>query len=78
MRRHTVQLPLAQWQSMGVRRADGSDLPTNDMLASIVLPDGEGGKAFITYTNFRAILRYNCANNYALAVGHLADKFIGY
>lgn len=78
LRNHTIQLPLQEWQKIGVRRVDGSDLPTNDVLASIVLPDGEGGRAFITYDNFRTILRYNCANNYALSIGHLADKVVGY
>ncbi len=78
LRHHTVQMPLKDWQAAGVRRADGSDLPTNDFMASIILPDGEQGRAFITYNNFRTILKYNCANNYALAIGHLADKFIGY
>lgn len=78
LRNHTVQLPLQQWQEIGVRRADGADLPTNDLLASIVLPDGEGGRAFLTYGNFRTILSYNCANNYALSIGHLADSFRGY
>lgn len=78
LRNHTVQLPLREWQEIGVRRADGSDLPSNDFLASIVLPDGADGRAFITYGNFRAILSYNCANNYALSIGHLADRFLGY
>ncbi len=78
LRNHTMQLPLQQWQEIGVRRADGSDLPTNNLVASIVLPDGEDGRAFLTYGNFRAILRYNCANNYALSIGHLADSFSGY
>lgn len=78
IRHHTAQRSLHDWQAAGVRRADGSDLPSNDFMASIIQPDGESGRAFITYGNFRAILRYNCANNYALAIGHLADKFIGY
>jgi membrane-bound lytic murein transglycosylase B len=78
LRHHTIQRSLKDWQLSGVRRADGTDLPTNDFMASIIQPDGENGRAFITYGNFRAILRYNCANNYALSVGHLADKFIGY
>ncbi len=78
LRHHTVQRPLSDWQASGVRRVDGSDLPSNDFMASIILPDGEQGRAFITYNNFRTILKYNCANNYALAIGHLADKFIGY
>lgn len=75
LRRHTVQMPVTDWQMAGVRRADGAPLPASDIPASVVLPDGEGGRAFLTYPNFRAILRYNCANNYALAVAKLADSF---
>ena len=78
VRHHTQMLPLSQWQEIGVRRADGTDLPDNDFLASIILPDGPQGRAFLTYQNFRAILRYNCANNYALSIGHLADRLAGY
>ncbi len=77
VRHHTQMLPLAQWQQIGVRRIDGSDLPTNDFTASIIQPDGPEGRAFLTYQNFRAILRYNCANNYALSIGHLADRLAG-
>ena len=75
LRRHTVQHSLGEWQMAGVRTADGADLPQADFPGSIVLPDGEDGSAFMTYPNFRAILTYNCANNYALAVAKLADSY---
>lgn len=75
LRRHTVQQPVDQWQMAGVRQLNGADLPQSDIPGSIVLPDGDEGPAFLTYPNFRAILRYNCANNYALAVATLADSF---
>ena len=78
LRRHTVRQTLPQWQSAGVRNRDGSALPAVDFMASIILPDGEGGRAFVTYDNFRSILKYNCANNYALSVAYLADSFIGH
>jgi membrane-bound lytic murein transglycosylase B len=78
LRRHTVQQTLPQWQAAGVRSIDGSALPDVDFAASIILPDGESGRAFVTYENFRSILKYNCANNYALSVGYLADSFNGY
>ncbi len=78
LRRHTIQQSLPQWQAAGVRSLNGAALPNVDFQASIILPDGEGGRAFVTYDNFRAILRYNCANNYALSVGYLADSFRGY
>lgn len=74
LRDHSRILPLAKWQALGVRRMDGRDLPARPALpASLVQPDGPGGQAYLTYSNFRAILRYNCSNLYALAVGLLAD-----
>jgi membrane-bound lytic murein transglycosylase B len=78
LRRHSVQQSLPEWQAAGVRNKDGSDLPDVNFAASLILPDGEGGRAFVTYDNFRAILKYNCANNYALSIGYLADSYIGY
>lgn len=75
LRHHTLQLPVDDWQAAGLRQVNGTDLPGADMPASVVLPDGVEGRAFLTYTNFRAILRYNCANNYALAVAALADSY---
>jgi hypothetical protein len=42
-----------------------------------MLPAGAKGPAFLTLPNFRAILHYNNANSYALAVGHLADRIRG-
>lgn len=73
MNQHSRALPVAQWQAMGVRGRDGKDLPPSDQEATLVEPDGETGRAFLTFSNYRAILRYNCANFYAIAVGRLAD-----
>ncbi|MEX0619265.1 MAG: lytic murein transglycosylase [Pseudohongiellaceae bacterium] len=73
LRSHSVQRTLPEWQAFGLRQADGSDLPAVNFSASIVAPDSESGPAYVTYGNFRSILRYNCANKYALSVGLLAD-----
>lgn len=73
MRIHTRALPLAEWDSLGVRDVTGADLPRSDLKATLVQPDGETGRAFLTHTNYRAILRYNPANYYAIAVSRLAD-----
>jgi peptidoglycan lytic transglycosylase B len=70
---HTRMVPLSQWQALGVRRLDGRDLPDRDIEASLVQPAGKDGPAFLTYANFRSILRYNCSNFYAIAVGMLSD-----
>lgn len=71
------KLKLKEWQSMGVRRADGRDLPVADFDASLVLPAGADGPAFLVYQNYRTILVWNRSILYALAVGHLADRLIG-
>ena len=72
-----VRRGLQDWQRLGVRRADGSDLPGRDLPASILLPAGADGPAFAVYENFRVTLKWNRSNYFALAVGLLADRIAG-
>ena len=66
--------PLAEWQRIGVRRLNDDDLPEADINASLVLPSGNDGPAFLVYDNFRAIYKWNRSTYYVIAVGTLADK----
>ena len=67
--------PIGDWQTLGVRRIDGSDLPTRQLSSSIVLPeDGDNSRAFLVYNNYRSILRWNRSDFFAIAVGSLADR----
>jgi len=68
---------LAQWQQLGVRKAGGQNLPTVDIEGSILVPSGYRGPAFIVYANFDAIMTWNRSIFYAIAVGHLSDRFVG-
>lgn len=68
---------LAEWQRLGVRRFDGRDLPKVNVEASLILPAGRHGPAFLVYQNFRTILVWNRSVLYAAAVGHLADRIVG-
>ena len=68
---------LAEWSALGVTRADGQALPAQDIQASVVLPAGVKGPAFLLYDNYRIILKYNRSAFYAIAIGHLADRLIG-
>lgn len=68
---------LAAWSELGVRRADGSPLPRADMQASLLVPSGHKGPAFLVYDNFKAIMGWNRSEFYALAVGHMADRIAG-
>jgi membrane-bound lytic murein transglycosylase B len=69
-----VTKTLGDWQALGVRTAEGGDLPGRDLAASIVQPDGESGRAFLVYNNFRSIMRWNRSVNFATSVGLLADS----
>lgn len=68
---------LAEWQRLGLRRVRGQAFPRPSDEATLMLPAGARGPAFLVLRNFRAILAYNNANSYALAVGHLADRLKG-
>jgi len=69
---------LAQWQRAGVKRVNGRGFPRGGDSASLFAPAGASGPAFLLLKNFSVIKRYNNANSYALAVGHLADRLHGY
>ncbi|MBC8337558.1 MAG: lytic murein transglycosylase [Rhodospirillales bacterium] len=72
-----VRKPLSSWRALGVQRMDGKSLPDLAEEASIVLPAGYNGPAFLVYKNFRTILTWNRSILYAVAVGHLADRLVG-
>ena len=69
----SVKQATAQWAAEGVQTMDGQPLPVFNE-ATILLPAGARGPAFLIGPNFRAILRYNNSTNYALAVGLLAQR----
>lgn len=65
-----------EWAAMGVRGVNGAALP-DFAAASVLVPAGANGPAFLVGPNYRAILRYNNATSYALAVGTLAERIAG-
>ena len=71
----SVKKPLDAWRKLGLRRADGGELPpSHDIEASLVLPGGDDGPAVLVYDNFRTILKWNNSTFFASAVGYLADS----
>ena len=70
-------MSVADWQRQGVARANAQDFPRPGDKARLFLPGGATGPAFLLLPNFRVIKRYNNSDNYALAVGHLADRIRG-
>jgi len=71
-----VKKSVSEWQAMGVRLATGGDLPDHGA-ASVLLPGGHKGAAFLIFHNFHVIESYNTADAYVIAVGHLADRLKG-
>nr|WP_229359857.1 lytic murein transglycosylase [Ferrimonas aestuarii] len=69
-----VKKSLAEWQALGVRRMDGSALPTRDIQASLVQPDDAHGRSYLAYGNYDALMRWNRSHYFVAAVGHLADR----
>jgi membrane-bound lytic murein transglycosylase B len=68
-----VKKSVAEWARAGVRRLDGGALPPSQIEASVIAPDGTGGRAFLVYDNFRTIMKWNHSTYFALAVCLLGD-----
>lgn len=71
-----VRQSASAWAAEGVNAMNGAPLPALTE-SSILLPAGARGPAFLVGPNFRAILRYNNATSYALAVNLLAQRLAG-
>nr|WP_268841486.1 lytic murein transglycosylase [Pseudoalteromonas sp. ACER1] len=68
---------LADWQAIGVRKMDGSDLPNVDVTAAMVMPDDVNGRMYLAYDNYKALMHWNRSYYFATSVGYLSDR-IGY
>jgi lytic murein transglycosylase len=71
-----IQHPRSKWVSLGVTPIDGK-LPADDMPASLLLPMGRFGPAFLAYPNFQVYLKWNQSLNYAITAAHLAGRLGG-
>ena len=65
--------PLGDWMRLGVRSV-GAPLTGREAAdASLLLPDGIGGRALLVFDNFRATMRWNKSVKFAASVGMIAD-----
>jgi peptidoglycan lytic transglycosylase B len=71
-----VKKSVPEWRKLGVKTIDGRKLPDHGT-SSILLPAGAQGAAFLIFKNFQVIERYNTADAYIIAVGHLGDRIKG-
>ncbi len=76
--RLSEQKTVQEWHNLGVKKANGKQLSINNAIkGAIILPSGIKGPAFLVFDNFRVIRKWNKSTNYALTIGHLADRFMG-
>ena len=72
-----VEKPISEWAGLGVRAADGRELPARDLNASVIQPGGAQGPSYLVYQNYKTIMRWNRSLYFATAVGQLADRISG-
>jgi lytic murein transglycosylase len=73
----TVQLPRSKWAQLGVTYPDGRALPNDNLPASLLLPMGRMGPAFLAYQNFAAFTEWNNSLIYSTTAGYLATRIAG-
>ena len=73
----SVKHPRSKWAQWGVRYADGRPLPNDNLPASVLLPMGRTGPAFMAYANFAAYTEWNNSLIYSTTAGYLATRIAG-
>jgi lytic murein transglycosylase len=72
-----IRHPRAQWARWGVTLADGRPLPNDGTPASLLLPMGRTGPAFLAYENFQVYLKWNQAVVYSTTAAYFATRLAG-
>ncbi len=72
--RHSGWRSIAEWRAMGVQPRGGYWPAGDQVMATLLEPDGPNQTGYLLTSNYRVILDYNCSNFYALTVGLLADE----
>lgn len=70
------QLSLETWQKYGIKLKNGGNLPASEMAATLIMPEGIKGDAYLVYDNYWVLRTWNKAHSFALAVGMLADRLV--
>jgi len=72
-----IELPRSKWAALGVTLADGRPLPADNLPASLLLPMGRSGPAFLVYRNFQVYLQWNNSLVYSTTAAYLATRIAG-
>ena len=70
-------MTIRDWERQGITRPGGKPFPRGTDRAFLLVPAGVQGPGFLMLPNFQVIMKYNPAEAYALAIGHLADRLRG-
>ncbi len=73
----TIKLPRKQWAAWGVTYASGRKLPADNLKASLLLPMGRKGPAFLAYANFDVYLQWNSSLVYSTTAAYFATRLAG-
>ncbi|MGD0420352.1 MAG: lytic murein transglycosylase [Xanthobacteraceae bacterium] len=73
----SISLPRAKWAGYGVTLADGRPLTADNLPASLLLPIGRLGPAFLAYQNFQVYLQWNNSLVYSTTAAYLATRIAG-
>jgi lytic murein transglycosylase len=73
----TIQYPRSQWAKWGVTAAGGAPLQNDSLPASLLLPMGRFGPAFLAYNNFQVYLKWNASLVYSTTAAYYATRLAG-
>ena len=73
----SIKLPRSTWVKRGVRRRRGGALPADNLPASLHLPMGRNGPAFLAYNNFSVYTEWNNSLTYATSAAYFATRLGG-
>jgi lytic murein transglycosylase len=71
-----IQHPVSQWAKWGLKPTSGT-LPKDSLQASLILPMGRNGPAFLAYPNFKVFIDWNSAFVYSTTVAYFATRLGG-
>ncbi len=71
-----TRMRVAEWQSLGVRPTHGT-LPRGAGTASLILPQGHRGPAFMVFDNYRTLFEWNQSFIYVTTAAYFATRLMG-
>lgn len=71
-----TELSVNEWQRLGVRARNGQ-LGSAGLKASVLLPMGRNGPAFLAYPNFRVYFEWNQSFTYVTTAAYFANRLEG-